>query len=297
MLGFLATSLRDEGGFEYKRAIVEAIFDIIHNIPEAKEVALAHLCEFIEDCEFTKLAVRILYLLGTQASQTPNPAKYLRYIYNRVILENSPVRAAAVTALAKIAEGVADLRPRIITLLKRCLEDSDDEVRDRAAFYLRILQEKELAQRYIADGRHFLSFLHLVYSTSDSCYSWATLEQQLMNYLQDPTSQSEAFDLSAVPVLTKDQVEAENIRQKEVARDALVQPLQGTPTETVSQVPSGDLQGYYKAQIEKIPSLVALGPVLKSSRVHELTENDVEYVVNCIKHVLAKHIIFQVISD
>ncbi len=116
----------------------------------------------------------------------------------------------------------------------------------------------------------------------------------MVNYLQDPTSQNEAFDLAGVPMLTKDQVEAENIRQKEVARDAMVQPAQGAASEVVSQVPSGDIKAYYKAQIEKIPSLVALGPILKSSRVHELTENDVEYVVHCVKHVLPKHIIFQV---
>lgn len=37
MLNFLSGVLRDEGGYEYKRAIVEAIFDIIHHIPESKE--------------------------------------------------------------------------------------------------------------------------------------------------------------------------------------------------------------------------------------------------------------------
>ena len=37
MLNFLSGVLRDEGGYEYKRAIVEAIFDIVHHIPEAKE--------------------------------------------------------------------------------------------------------------------------------------------------------------------------------------------------------------------------------------------------------------------
>lgn len=37
MLSFLKDILRDEGGYEYKKAVVEAIFDIIHNIPESKE--------------------------------------------------------------------------------------------------------------------------------------------------------------------------------------------------------------------------------------------------------------------
>jgi coatomer protein complex subunit gamma len=70
--------------------------------------ALAQLCEFIEDCEFTKLSVRILHLLGVEGPKSPQPSKYIRYIYNRVILENAIVRAAAVSSLAKFGINVAD---------------------------------------------------------------------------------------------------------------------------------------------------------------------------------------------
>lgn len=34
------------------------------DIPDAKEAGLSHLCEFIEDCEFTFLSTQILHLLG-----------------------------------------------------------------------------------------------------------------------------------------------------------------------------------------------------------------------------------------
>lgn len=54
---------------------------------------LAHLCEFIEDCEHTVLATKILHLLGKEGPRTPTPSKYIRFIYNRVILENAAVRA------------------------------------------------------------------------------------------------------------------------------------------------------------------------------------------------------------
>ena len=77
MLAFLSGILRDEGGYEFKRAVVEAIFDLIKFVPESKEEALAHLCEFIEDCEFTKLAVRILWLLGLEGPRTKQPTKYV----------------------------------------------------------------------------------------------------------------------------------------------------------------------------------------------------------------------------
>lgn len=117
---------------------------------------MAHLCEFIEDCEFTKLAVRILHLLGAEGPKTAQPTKYVRYIYNRVVLENATVRAAAVSALAKFGVGQKDpeVKRSIKVLLTRCLDDVDDEVRDRAAFYLRLMeQEDEMAVRFVKNGK------------------------------------------------------------------------------------------------------------------------------------------------
>jgi hypothetical protein len=59
LMSFLSNILREEGGFEYKKAIVDSILILINEIPEAKEGGLAHLCEFIEDCEFTYLSTQV----------------------------------------------------------------------------------------------------------------------------------------------------------------------------------------------------------------------------------------------
>jgi coatomer protein complex subunit gamma len=121
MLTFLSGVLRDEGGYDFKRAVVEAMFDMIKFIGECKEQALSHLCEFIEDCEFTKLSVRILHLLGIEGPKSSQPAKYIRFIYNRVVLENAPVRAAAVASMAKFGVSSTDpaLNKSIAVLLNR----------------------------------------------------------------------------------------------------------------------------------------------------------------------------------
>ncbi len=128
LMNFLSGMLRDEGGLEYKTSIADTIIGIIEENPEAKENGLAHLCEFIEDCEHTSLAVRILHLLGSEGPKTSNPTRYIRYIYNRVILENATVRAAAVSALARFGALCDDLLPNILVLLTRCTMDGDDEV-------------------------------------------------------------------------------------------------------------------------------------------------------------------------
>ena len=171
MLSFLSGVLRDEGGYDFKRAVVEAIFEMVKYISACKEQALSHLCEFIEDCEFTKLSVRILHLLGIEGPKAPQPTKYIRFIYNRVVLENATVRAAAVGSLAKFGLNSNDggLKKSINTLLnrlvdpthctlsclmnlRRCLDDVDDEVRDRAAMYLRMFKESLLADTYVKEG-------------------------------------------------------------------------------------------------------------------------------------------------
>eukprot|EP00775_Hariotina_reticulata_P012870 gene12870-12996_t len=140
LMSFLSNVLREEGGFEYKKAIVNAILALIQEIPDAREAGLAHLCEFIEDCEFTFLSVEVLHVLGQEAPTTKEPARYIRYIYNRIILENATVRAAAVSALANFGAQVPELMHRVVVLLKRALYDNDDEVRDRAMLHLTQLE-------------------------------------------------------------------------------------------------------------------------------------------------------------
>lgn len=53
----------------------------------------------------------------------------------------SAVRAAAVSALAKFAFRCPSLRASIATLLRRCVLDVDDEVRDRCNLYLAMLED------------------------------------------------------------------------------------------------------------------------------------------------------------
>ncbi|KAF0485587.1 Coatomer, gamma subunit [Gigaspora margarita] len=293
MLGFLSGVLRDEGGYEFKRAVVEAIFDLVKFIPESKEAALAHLCEFIEDCEFTKLSVRVLHLLGVEGPKTATPTKYIRYIYNRVILENSIVRAAAVSALAKFGVSVEDpeVKKSIKVLLTRCLDDNDDEVRDRATLYLRLLDEDENAEKYLKD---------------DSTYSLAALERQLVQYVSSSESAEKPFDLSAIPKITKSQAEAENLRPRSFdlatqtigvsspAVSGIIPATISTASRDATPTPGIDQQQLYTQQLEKIPEIAAFGTLFKSSvKPVELTESETEYVVSCVKHVFNEHIVFQ----
>ncbi|OXB69442.1 UNVERIFIED_CONTAM: hypothetical protein H355_015343 [Colinus virginianus] len=187
MMTFLSNMLRDDGGFEYKRAIVDCIISIIEENPESKESGLAHLCEFIEDCEHTVLATKILHLLGKEGPRTPSPSKYIRFIFNRVVLENEAVRAAAVSALAKFGAQNENLLPSILVLLQRCMMDSDDEVRDRATFYLNVLQQRQVA-------------LNAAYIFNGLTVSVPGMEKALHQYTLEPSEKP--FDMKTVPLAT-----------------------------------------------------------------------------------------------
>uniref|UniRef100_A0A8C7EUU8 Coatomer subunit gamma n=1 Tax=Neovison vison TaxID=452646 RepID=A0A8C7EUU8_NEOVI len=187
LMNFLFTMLREEGGFEYKRAIVDCIISIIEENTESKETGLSHLCEFIEDCEFTVLATRILHLLGQEGPKTNNPSKYIRFIYNRVVLEHEEVRAGAVSALAKFGAQNEEMLPSILVLLKRCVMDDDNEVRDRATFYLNVLEQKQKA-------------LNAGYILNGLTVSIPGLERALQQYTLEPSEKP--FDLKSVPLAT-----------------------------------------------------------------------------------------------
>ncbi|KAF4583075.1 coatomer subunit gamma [Ophiocordyceps camponoti-floridani] len=278
MLTFLSGILRDEGGYEFKRAVVESMFDLIKFVPDSKEEALAHLCEFIEDCEFTKLA-------------TVQPTKYIRYIYNRVVLENAIVRAAAVTALAKFGVGQKDpdVKSSVRVLLTRCLDDVDDEVRDRAALNLKLMgddNDDETAQNYVKN---------------ENMFSLPVFEHQLVMYVtsDDKSAFDDPFDVTKIPVVTREQADAEDRTKKLTAtaptlKAPKVGPAAKAPSSGAEAAASASAQAQrYAETLMRIPEMANFGHVLKSSPVVELTEAETEYVVTLVKHIFKEHIVLQ----
>ncbi|XP_015123527.1 coatomer subunit gamma [Diachasma alloeum] len=264
LMNFLSAMLRDEGGLEYKAAIADTIIAVMEGNAEAKEAGLAHLCEFIEDCEHTSLAVRILHLLGQEGPTSKQPSRYIRFIYNRVILESASVRAAAVTALARFAAACPDLLPNVLVLLSRCQLDSDDEVRDRAAYYCTILQQHQDP-----------SVLPLIQPPQLSIPS---LERALRNYVK--TGMEEPFDISQIPPAALD-------------KEPVAQEIQFSAKPAQPRLTREESYAEKLSQVPQLAPIVQESPLFKSSSVFELTESETEYNVKCIKHSLGDYLILQ----
>ncbi|XP_014673414.1 PREDICTED: coatomer subunit gamma-2-like [Priapulus caudatus] len=242
---------------------------------EAKESGLSHLCEFIEDCEHTVLSTRILHLLGREGPRTAHPAKYIRYVYNRVVLENAAVRAAAVSSLAKFGAHSEDMLPNVLVLLRRCLLDTDDEVRDRAIFYVNLLEQRERQ-------------LNCAYILTGLQVSVVGLEKALHHYTLDP--RETPFDLKAVPLETQP-LTAEPAR---AAATGSARAAGATAGGVDVAAAAATRQDVFAEQLAAIPAFADLGTLFRSSSPPaELTESETEYVVRCVKHTFPAHVVFQ----
>ena len=276
LVGFLATFLREEGGYDFKKSIVDSILELMSSIPETKEMSLLHLCEFIEDCEFSELIVQVMHVIGRVGPTTAIPSRYIRFIFNRVILENATVRAAAVSTLGVFATKLPELRPSISILLRRSLNDDDDEVRDRAAILLHSFEN-------VTDSESTLNFL----LDQPLPMSFSALERSVRAYNAHPSSASSTkpITFSSLPIIEDTYVPVKASQTQSTMASSSAAAKTSTSDETVAVDPASALY--------KIPEFVQLGRPFRTTRETALTESEMEYVVKCIKHVFDDHIVLQ----
>jgi coatomer subunit gamma len=300
IIGFLAKFLREEGGYSFKQTIVIGMISLMEQIPETRELVLFHLCEFIEDCEHVRLSSQILHILGDMGPKSESPARFVRFIYNRCILENAMIRASAVSSLSKFGASCPSLRKSIISLLQTCQNDENDETRDRATLAISILNyeeeqlatddagkssEMENAQTYVSDS---LSIL-----TGKLPFSFDNLQHRLNAYLSTPGNMddSEPLTIDVLPIVEEDNSPLIKVSGSiDNDQDIIIEQVQSAEqfsTTTKPQRP--DLS----AAIYAIPELNALGRVFRSTQSVALTEMEAEYVVHCIKHIFSNHVVLQ----
>lgn len=289
LMSFLSTNLREDGTEEFKKDLVEAIILIIGQVPAAREAGLLHLCDFIEDCEYTKLCVRILGFLGEQVPNTSQPSKYIRFIYNRLILENAPVRAAAVDTLTKIAMRHPTLRSDVLVLLQFGQNDNDDEVRDRIGLYSRVLQ------RCVEEDNSQAKVAIQPLMSAEMPFSMDALYDGLLVHITSE-NKSAAFDVTVLP-------SEESYRATMKAQAALAEtkkPTPGVPGKAAAVAEATGHAAEAKAttaasELMKIVSQFGddTGPLQHTCRPKYLTETEAEYTVQVIKHMFKNHIVLE----
>lgn len=126
-------------------------------------------------------------------------------------------------------------------------------------------------------------------------------EHQLVMYVtaDDKSTFQNPFDISSIPVVTREQADAEDRTKKlTTATPTLKAPKTGptktTPSSGADAAATATAAAQkYAQQLMQIPEMKAYGNVLKSSSVVELTESETEYVVTVVKHIFKEHIVLQ----
>uniref|UniRef100_A0A8C6EJW8 COPI coat complex subunit gamma 1 n=1 Tax=Microcebus murinus TaxID=30608 RepID=A0A8C6EJW8_MICMU len=173
----------------------------------------------------------------------------------RVRVPLSFLHAGAVSALAKFGAQNEEMLPSILVLLKRCVMDDDNEVRDRATFYLNVLEQRQKALNRL------------------------TVSHPGPQYTLEPSDKP--FDLKSVPLATAPTTEQ---RAENAPIAAVKQPEKVAATR----------QEIFQEQLAAVPEFRGLGPLFKSSpEPVALTESETEYVIRCTKHTFPEHMVFQ----
>jgi coatomer protein complex subunit gamma len=132
-------------------------------------------------------------------------------------------------------------------------------------------------------------------------FSLPYFEHQLVMYVtsDDQSTWQSPFDISKIPVVTREQADAEDRTKKLTAttptlKAPKVGPTKAAPTSGVEAAASANAQAQrYAQELMEIPEMAAFGSVLKSSPIVELTEAETEYVVTLVKHIFKEHIVLQ----
>jgi coatomer subunit gamma len=198
---FFANLLRVESSFGVKIEITESLIWLMQNDAELKKSGILTLAEYIEDCCYDNIKTRILSVLGKEGPTVGSSSQLVRYIYNRIILENATVRASAISALGEIANKDASLKKNIVNLIKNSLNDPDNEVRERAYFYMKALTEEVKDDKstttngirnYVFNPKNFdIDLLqNLLKAQKEQLLGSNNIALELSNTLKDPEKMS-----------------------------------------------------------------------------------------------------------
>ncbi|VDK21885.1 unnamed protein product, partial [Anisakis simplex] len=171
--------------------------------------------------------------------------------------------------MAKFGAQCPDLRKSIEVLLQRCLLDTDDEVRDRATYYLNVLRSNDTH----CIGDYIINGLQV---------SVPGLERAVEQYV-NADSHEEAFDLKVVPISTQP-ITATEKRKPALSVEATI---------AKQEEKKATRQDIYAEQLLQISQFSGIGPLFLSSQPMALTDDVTEYGVSVVKHTFARHVVLQ----
>lgn len=141
---FLCRCIRDRGELDFKIKAIKKAAKLMKKKKDLYDKVFDFFCEYIEDPYSPKLVLIILNIFVENVQHCSDPCKCLRFILNRIHLDESKVRSAAVSCLGEIGMKIESVREECHDIIEAYLNDIDDEVRERAYYYARLIEEDQM---------------------------------------------------------------------------------------------------------------------------------------------------------
>lgn len=131
-------------------------------------------------------------------------------------------------------------------------------------------------------------------------FSLPYFENQLVMYVtsDEKSTFNTPFDISKIPVVSREEADAEDRTKKLTAttpslKPPKVSPAKGAGAGAEAAASATAAAQRYAQELMQIEEMKEFGSVLKSSIPVELTEAETEYVVSVVKHIFKEHIVLQ----
>jgi len=118
IISFVKSVLKSDSQVKIKKSALDIVDQIITELPESKDFGIVMIAEYIEDCQHAELQIRVLNIINREVTRGFAPTSIIRYVNNRLNLEEVEIRAAAVGTLFKYAVKYENLKGNILQLFQ-----------------------------------------------------------------------------------------------------------------------------------------------------------------------------------
>ncbi|KAL4445701.1 hypothetical protein ABPG74_006252 [Tetrahymena malaccensis] len=296
ILIFLFNCMKNEGNADFKAQCIDIVEDIIRQFPteDVRESGLQVLSEYIEDCLVKSLQLKCLSIINKESSKNTASLKMIRLINNRIHLEDSEVRAAAVGTISKFASKQQSVREQVIQLLKHALSDPDEEVRERAFQSINTFSEQ------------VTSYLE------DKAREASTIDFQEITYIEKyiEMNKQEIEESEDIEALSKNKIyefaQAQNIQTTQAPEtqqstnydDFSADPSQEKDeSQAAASLPviKKDNEKFQKIALQFASSAIfqGYGPLRHISNGGDLTDKNASYLVSYVKYFFDDYVVLE----
>lgn len=286
ILKFLWNCLKEKGGVDLKLAVIDIMRQILELKLPCYTIILEYFAEYIEDSMDNRLTLAILDLMCIYLPKAENPKGYLKYLINRLTLDKSIVRTAVVTCMAQIATQDAGIRVEVIPILEHLQFDfEEEEVRERASYYLRILHNIE--------DNHKGPSVSIIEEANELSED---IVESIIHRFEDNLAQQN-YDTSFLDfnALLKQAQMSKKIHVDKQKDSVKMQNISNTLLTDISKYEGENdvIENETRAFFENKPEFKNMGSVMITTSFVDISEPETEVFIKFRKHLFENNVLFE----